>query len=223
MSIPHNEARRLIQFRADDGLKDVERDLLEEHLSTCADCKKYAADTHDVESTLQQLMQRRWDRQPLPLPAEKSIRANSPHFTQSIFFATRIIAMGVICVAFLVNIWQFTQSDRQRATPPAAEIPLIPTPSQQSMGTKATDQACGPIYYEVKENDTIESIALRFSVPAEEILSTNHLRIETLDASMRLSIPICSPTPPVTPNTIPTTFTPLFTSHTLTPVNGPTQ
>ena len=223
MSITHEEARRLIQFRADDALQDIDNHLLEAHLSTCAECQKYASATHDLEATLQHLMQRRWDRQPLPLPAGKPLSVNSSHITQSIFFATRIIAMGVICVAFLVNIWQFTQSDRQRATPPAAEIPLIPTPSQQSMGTKATDQACESIYYEVKENDTIESIALRFSVPAEEILSTNHLRTETLDASMKLSIPICSPTPPGTPNTVPTTFTPLFTSHTLTPVNGPTQ
>ncbi len=160
---------------------------------------------------------------PCPLPQEKTASANPIDFTQSIFFATRIVAMGVICVAFLFNVWQFTQSGRQRATPPAAEIPLIPTPSLQSTGTQATDQTCEFIYYEVKENDTIESIATRFSVPAGEIRATNHLRTETLNTSMKLSIPVCSPTPPGTPNIVTTTFTPLLGPNTLTPMNTPTQ
>jgi hypothetical protein len=223
MLITHEEARRLIQFRADDALKDVEVNLLETHLSTCAECQKYAADTKDLESTLQHLMQRRWDRQPLPLSREQTASANPRHFTQSIFFATRIVAMGVICMAFLFNVWQFTQSGRQRATPPAAEIPLIPTPSLQSAGTKATDQTCESIYYEVKENDTIESIATRFSVPAEAIGATNHLSSGTLNTSMKLSIPVCSPTPQGTPNIVSTAFTPLLGPNTLTPINTSSQ
>jgi len=131
--------------------------------------------------------------------------------------------MGVICLAFLFNIWQFTQSGSQRATPPAAEIPLIPTPSLQSTRIQATDQTCESIHYEVKEDDTIESIAQRFSVPAEEILSTNHLRAETLKPSMKLSIPVCSPTPQETPNIVTTIFTPLLGPNTLTPIHMSTQ
>ena len=223
MSITHDEARRLIQFRADDGLQDIDNHLLEAHLSTCAECQKFASATHDLEATLQHLMQRRWDRQPLPLPAGKPVSVNSSRFTQSIFFATRIIAMGIICVAFLFNIWQFTQSGAQRATPSAAEIPLIPTPSMQTTGTGTTNQTCESISYEVKENDTIESIAARFAVPAEEIRTTNELRTGTLNTSMKLSIPVCSPTPSGTPNTITTTFTPLLGSNTLTPVHQSTQ
>ena len=223
MSITHDEARRLIQFGADDALKDVERNLLETHLSICAECQKYASATSDLEATLQHLMQRRWDRQPLPLSPEKTVSANPRHYTQSIFFATRIMAMSVICVALLFNVWQFTQSGGQRATPPAAEIPLIPTPSLQSTGTKATDQTCESIYYEVKENDTIDSIAARFSITAEEIRATNHLTTKTLNTSMKLSIPACSPTPPGTPNIVTTTFTPYLDPNTLTPINGSTQ
>ena len=223
MSITHDEARRLIQFRADDALKDIESDALEAHLSICADCQKYAADNHELGSTLQKLMQRRWDRQPLPLPTGKPVSVNSARFTQSVFFATRIIAMGIICVAFLFNIWQSTQSGAQRATPPAAEIPLIPTPSMQTTGTSATDATCESIYYEVKENDTIESIAARFSVPVEEIRTINQLGTGTLNTSKKLSIPVCSPTASGTPNTVTTTFTPLLGPNTLTPVNQATQ
>jgi hypothetical protein len=223
MSITHTEARRLIQFRADDALKDVEINLLEAHLNSCVECQKYAAETHDLESTLQHLMQRRWDRQPLPLSREQTVSANPKHFLQSIFFATRIVAMGVICMAFLFNIWQVTQSGRQKATPPAAEIPLIPTPSLQSAGAEATDPACESIYYQVKNGDTIEGIATRFSVSAEEIRATNSLRTETLLTSMKLSIPVCSPTPQGTPNIVSTTFTPLLGPNTLTPITVSTQ
>ena len=223
MSITHDEARRLIQYRADDALQDIDNHLLEAHLSTCAECQKYASATHDLEATLQHLLQRRWNRQPLPLPAGKPVSVNSSRFTQSIFFATRIVAMGIICVAFLFNIWQFTQPGAQRATPPAAEIPLIPTPSMQTMGTSATDPSCEPLYHEVKENDTIESIAARFSVPAEEIRTANELRTGPLNTSMKLSIPVCSPIPSGTPSTITTTFTPLLGPNTLTPVNLSTQ
>jgi hypothetical protein len=223
MLITHEEAHRLIQFRADDALKAAERDVLDVHLSTCAECQKYAAQTNELGSTLQQLMQRRWERQPLSPSLEKTVSVHPIHFSQSIFFATRIAAMGVICVAFLFNIWQFTQSGRQRATPPAAEIPLIPTPSLQSTGTKATDQTCESIYYRVMENDTVDSIAARFSIPPEQIRATNHLRTGILNTSMKLSIPVCGPTPPGTPKIISTTFTPLLGPDTLTPVNISTQ
>jgi hypothetical protein len=223
MLITHEQARRLIQFRADDALKDVDSNLLEAHLSTCVECQKYAADINGLGSTVQHLMQRAWDHQPLPLSREQTVSGNSKNILQSIFFATRIAAMGVICVAFLFNIWQFTQSGRQRATPPAAEIPMIPTPSLQSTGTQATDQTCESIYYEVKKDDTIESIAARFSVHVEEIRATNHLRTEMLNTSMKLSIPVCSPTPQGTPNIITTTFTPLLGPNTLTPINVSTQ
>jgi LysM repeat protein len=131
--------------------------------------------------------------------------------------------MGIICVAFLFNIWQFTQSGAQRTTPQQAEIPLIPTPSMQTTGTSATDITCESIYYEVNENDTIESIAARFSVPAEEIRTANELRKGNIHLAMKLSIPVCSPTPSGTPNTVTTTFTPLLGPNTLTPVNESTQ
>ncbi len=150
MSITHDEARRLIQFRADDALRILTIIYWRPISVPVRNVKNMHPPLHDLEATLQHLMQRRWDRQPLPLPAGKPVPVNSSRFTQSIFFATRIIAMGIICVAFLFNIWQFTQPGAQRATPPAAEIPLIPTPSMQTPGTSATDQTCESIYYEVK-------------------------------------------------------------------------
>jgi hypothetical protein len=40
---------------------------------------------------------------------------------------------------------------------------------------------------------------------------------------MKLSIPVCSPTPQGTPNIVKTTFTPLLGPNTLTPMNTSTQ
>ena len=223
MSITHEDARRLIQFRADDALKGVETHLLDTHLSSCPDCQKYAHSINELQSTLQPLMRRKWNQSPLPLSAGQTASKKSLPVTQRIFFATRIIAMGVICIAFLFNVWQFTQPGRQRPNPPQAEIPMIPTPSLQSTTTKVTNQKCETISYQVRENDTLKIIADRFAIPAEEIIRANNLTTRSLDTSMLLSIPVCNPTPSGTPNTIKTTLTPLLGSNTLTPVNGPTQ
>jgi LysM repeat protein len=223
MSITHEEARRLIQFRADDALKGVGTNLLDNHLSSCQDCQNYARSINELQSTLQPLMRRKWNQYPLPLSAGQTASNNSLAVTQPIFFATRIIAMGVICIAFLFNIWQFTQPGRQRSNPPQAEIPMIPTPSMHSTTIRVTNQTCETISYQVRENDTLKSIADQFAIPAEEIIRANQLRTRSLDTSMLLSIPVCTPTPSGTPKTIKTAFTPLLGSNTLTPVNGPTQ
>jgi LysM domain-containing protein len=223
MSITHEEARRLIEFKADNALKGIDDNLLEAHLTSCLECQNYAANVLDLESTLQSLLQRRWNQYPLPLSTDGAVSRKNLKHTQNIFFATRIIAMGVICIAFLFNIWQFTQSGRQSTNPPSSEIPLIPTPSMQSTTTKVTDQQCEPILYQVRQKDTLESIANRFSVPTDKILSANHLKNATLATAMKLSIPVCNPTPPETPNTVTTTYTPLFGQTSLTPENSPTQ
>jgi LysM repeat protein len=85
------------------------------------------------------------------------------------------------------------------------------------------EQRCGPIRYEVRKNDTLESIAAQFSTSVEEIIQANHLRTATLNTSMKLSIHDCSSTPLGIAQTVTTTFTPLLGPTTLTPVNSPTQ
>jgi LysM repeat protein len=223
MAITHEEAHRLIQFKADEALKESDRKLLEAHLDSCPDCQKYEAVTHELESTLRPLLKRKWNQYPPPVSTGRTVSSGYKKLLESIFFATRIAAMGLICIAFLFNIWQFTQSGGRGPSAPAASIPLIPTPSQQSTQTRATDQECEPLFYIVKSQDTLDGIASRFSVSMEEIKSANNLRAEKLDAAMRLSIPVCNPTPAGTPNIIRTTFTPLLGSNTLTPANSPTQ
>ena len=223
MSITHEEARRLIQFHEDDALKGAEKSVLDAHLNACPECQKYADSINDLDSTLRPLLQRKWNHYPLPLSIGQVISRKSNSFTLSVLIATRMVAMGIICVAFLFNIWQFTQSGGKRTNSPSADIPLIPTPSLQSTTTKVMDQRCGPILYEVRKNDTLESIAAQFSTSVEEIIQANHLRTATLNTSMTLSIQDCSSTSSGMAQTVTTTFTPLLGPNTLTPVNSPTQ
>jgi hypothetical protein len=223
MSITHEEAQKLIQFKADDALMGFDNHLLEDHLRNCLECQKYAASIQALESTLPLLLHRRWDQQPLPHSTGQAFSRKPIRLQQNIFFATRIIAMGVICVAFLFNVWHFAQSGRTSVNPPSAVIPVIPTPSVQSTTTKPLDQKCERIVYVVQQGDTLERIAKQFSVSADEVMKANQLRSNALPSSMALSIPVCSLTPSGTPDTAASTFTPFLGTTTLTPIDSPTQ
>jgi LysM repeat protein len=223
MSITHEEARRLIQFRADEVLKEFDHNLLEAHLRSCPECQSYEVNLNELESTLRPLMQRKWNRHPLPLSAGSTAFDGSIKSSQGIIFATRIIAMGLICIAFLFNIWQFNKSGEQASIPPSVDVNLIPTPSLQSTQTETTAQKCGSIQYVVQSSDTLESIAHQFSIPIEDINAANNIKDGALKPSMKLSIPVCNATPSGTEPNVRTTITPLLGSNTLTPVNIPTQ
>jgi hypothetical protein len=222
MQISHENARKLIQFDADQALKDFEKRLLADHLAVCLECSEYARRVQELELTLTSVMQKRWNKQTLPLSPQVFNAKEKPKFIQSFLFATRIIAMGVICIAFLFNIWQFTQSGGRGSPVPAASIPPVPTPSIFSTTTDATDEQCSRIMYAVQENDTLQSIASQFSISTEAIITANHLTGNSVHASMILSIPLCGETPG-TPRTATITFTPLLDPTTSTPVKGPTQ
>jgi hypothetical protein len=222
MMITHEEARRLMQFKADNALKEPEDQLLEAHLKICAECQKYQAGLNELGSTLQTLMQRRWNQQPLPLSTSHAASRGYKNLSSNILFATRIVAMGLICIAFLFNVWQFTQAGGNDSNPPSADIPLIPTPSLQST-ERMTSQGCEFIQYTVQRHDTLESIARQYSLSVEDLKAANHLAGGNVEPSMKLSLLLCNPTPSGTPKIVKTTFTPLLGSTTLTPAKSPTQ
>jgi hypothetical protein len=219
MSITHEEARRLIQFDTDRALEEQEQDLLHDHLAGCTECSEYARQVHKLELTLVSVMQRRWNVQPLPSPAQTVSPGRKSQLLQNMLFATRIAAMGVICITFLFNIWHFTQSPGQSPNPVSSSAAPVPTPSILSTTTNAAGPDCELVSYKVQEHDTLQRVASQFSVPPEAILTANHLDGNMLVPSMNLSIPLCGQTPG-TPRTATITFTPLLTS---TPVNQSTQ
>lgn len=222
MQITHEEARRLVQFNADQALKGTDKKVLEDHLAACLDCRAYADRIQELEVHLVAAMQKRWVHQPLPLHPRATGPGRRSRFGQNMVFATRIVAMTVICVAFLFNIWHFNQSAGLAPDPAPVNVHPVPTPSASSTTTMAWELECAQTLYMVGENDTLESIANRFSVSPEEILRVNRLEGDRLHPSMSLLIPICGTTPG-TPGTRTTTFTPLWGPTTSTPMTGPTQ
>lgn len=222
MQITHEEARTLIQFNADRPLDGIAKERLEDHLASCLECRSHAVKIQEVETTLAAVMKRRWANQPLVRSTQVVGSRKQSKFTQDVVFATRMVAMGVICIAFLFNIWQFTQSAGSGSNPTSASIPPVPTPSLYSTTTHVITDECGQLLYTVQENDTLAVIAQKFSVSMEEIVLFNDLGGEAIRPSMQLSIHMCSPTPDM-PGTVTTTFTPLLGHTTSTPMNGPTQ
>ena len=226
MQITHEQAHRLIQFHADQSLTDMEKDLLDKHLHACQECSQYAGSIQELESNLRPMMQRRWNQQPLPRPTVRLVRSQKSKITEDILLATRIAAMCVICMAVLINIWQFTQSSAQEPGGPSVSVsvPPVPTPSLQTTSTTVTMQECRQILYPVQEGDTLEGIASQFSITKQEITSINELGTnQILTTSIVLKIPLCNSTPAGTPRTVTTLFTPLTNTTTTTPVGRPTQ
>jgi Putative zinc-finger len=56
----HPEAMRLIDAAADGRLSPAERQALEDHLATCAECRAYAGELSALEAGLQRALQRRY-------------------------------------------------------------------------------------------------------------------------------------------------------------------
>lgn len=223
MSITHEQARRLIQFNADRTLQGQDRSLLETHLEACQECRRYAESIDRLESILRPALQKRWKHQAIPHPSSMARPRRAGQLLQNVFLATRIAAMGIIGFVFLFNIWQITRSPGQGPVRPATLVQPAPTPSLVSTGTTTTSQQCSQVPYIVGKDDTLESLARAFAVPAQEIRRTNHLEDEPLAASMKLLIPVCGTLPPANRETTTTTHTPGTGTTTSTPMGIHTQ
>jgi hypothetical protein len=70
MSITHEEARKLIQFKSDVALEPQQLGTLEIHLNSCMECRAFAEEIKEVEDLLVLTMLRYWNFQPVPLSVE---------------------------------------------------------------------------------------------------------------------------------------------------------
>ena len=219
MEITHEEARKLIQFNADEALNGHEKNTLSTHLRDCSECRAYAEDIKAMESILVPIMKKHWNRQPIPLSiATFGAKRNSRIQTAAIL-ATRTVAIGVVLLAFIFSAWQFAISNGQAASQLPVGLPPVPTPSTQSTSTKTETQNCTGILYIVKENDTLDSIAQQFSVPKQEIMAINNMKTERVNTAMELTIPLChfTPTGTIHPTIRGTRYTPSTSPITSTP------
>lgn len=223
MQITHEEARKLIQIKLDHALHDDKRNILDRHLESCMDCRKYASSLEEVEFHLLSLMHRKWDLKPIPHP-RGTVRSRRPFkIPAQVILITRMIAMGMICIAFLFNIWQSVQSGIQDGGQPSVGVPPVPTPSMHSTSTDIGYRECEKTLYTVQENDTLETIAHQFSISQEEIISINNLDANRVSLDMRLLIPLCNTTTPETTGTVTRTTTPLTSPTITTPIGIRTQ
>jgi hypothetical protein len=219
MLITHAEAHKLIQFSMEEALKPQEKNILQIHLNDCMECRAFVEELKGVENLLVPVMTRRWAVQPTPLLIEALINKRKPPLPAGIVLATRTAIIGIVFAAFVFSAWQFTHSSSQTSNPMPVSVLPIPTPRGQSTSTKIKFQNCEETIYQVQKNDTLESIAFKFSVAKDKIMAINSLSTESLHAKMDLLIPICTSTPTGTihPSTLTITFTPLIGPTTSTP------
>jgi LysM repeat protein len=218
MQITHEQAHRLVQRKLDNALTKEQSAVLSAHLQECADCEAYLIEMKEVEGLLSPVMKRQWAAQPIPLSI--AMLGESKAQTQtSILLTMRTAAMGLVVIALFFSLWQFMTTGSSAGNPAPLVVPLVPTPSSATAQFTNTTESCEMLVYAVQENDTLASIAERFSAAEDEIMAINDLKVGALKPSMELLIPVCNytPTGTVHPATLTTTYTPNFRSTASTP------
>jgi len=212
MPITHAEAHRLIQFDADDVLNAAQKRALAAHLEDCPECRSYSEDIRELEIILLPAMQKHWSLQPLPLSITTLVTKSASKVQASLILTTRRAAVATVLIAFVFGAWQFALANMQGSGHLPLIVAPVPTPSTQSTRTKIVN--CTEIFYKVREDDTLESIASQFSASKTEIMSRNQMQTETIHPGMELTVPFCNLTPTGT-------LYPTLMTNTHTPVSNP--
>lgn len=208
MQITHAEAHRLIQFDLDRILDPEKQKFLFSHLEECDACRAYAVEMRAMENRLQELMNKQWNHQgPLPLSID-SIKAHSNvPGSASILFQWRAALVSMVLVAFSFIIWQLTATSFDSSGQIPSTILPVPTPSTLTTASLASP-TCEWTLHKVEESDTLEGIALQYSVSKQAIMTLNGLDSEWVYESMEIKIPQCAITPTMTAHWPTTTLTP---------------
>jgi hypothetical protein len=220
--ITHEEARRLINFNADQPLDLNTGSILDAHLNECVECKKYASELSQLENHLRK-MKHNFYLRPTPLHLHQIMyRSKGMDFgSLNNTMVTRITMLVMTFIVVSIISWQFLSSSLAGPAIPYTAIP-IPTPSKHFVTSTNADFIllnCNYVPYKIQQGDTLDGIALQFSVSKEAILDFNGMKEEEIKSSMQIKIPTCNHAPTVTigisSSTI--TITPQFEPITLTP------
>ena len=217
-TITHLEARSLIQYRADQALDRQRRETLNAHLASCVECADYANQIHDTEAALRMTLRKQWSVSPPHLDME-AIKAKILHGRTALDFVTmRSALVGAALLFFVFAYWQFG-APRNDAYSPMLPVGVsaVPTPSLLLTGTQAEFTHCQMIRYKVQPTDTLEFLALHFSVSEVALLNLNHLQPGLLRLPDVLTVPICKATPTSTGGAPTFTNTPSLEPITDTP------
>ena len=218
MQITHEEARRLIQFKADNSLNSTNEEKLSSHLKDCRGCRDYLSSIHETESTLRQTMRKQWNVHPLPLQMDVLYARAYSNPGANILLTTRRALVGIAVLMFAFLTWQSMSNKASSVqAPQLGTLPMIPTPSVQTTATNTLQSDCQEVRYIVQQGDTLESIAQHFSASKESILAANNLSGETLIPSKELIVPVCTSTPSGTVHPPTFTITPIYEIISTTP------
>lgn len=217
MSISHEEAHKLIQFKADGGLSPGPQAKLVAHLNECEDCRAYSIRLASIASILKTTLHKQWNKTSLPLPMDAIYGKTNSRWSTAAILTMRKTLIGAAFMFFAFMAWHSMVPRVTSQQYPSGTLPLIPTPSIQYSVTNTSQNECQNIIYRLQDGDTLEGIAKRFSVQAEAILLVNNMTSTTLTSIQEIVIPVCETTP--TSTTYPPTFTstPMFESGTTTP------
>lgn len=209
MQISHNDAQAFLQRRADQLLDTSTEKYLNEHLKACATCRYYASQLNEVENAVHSIMHRSWNQPFTPLSMDTLLKKTTRDNAHSLVIM-RMSAVGAAILLLVLISWQLS-SPRPLTNNrmPYSALP-VPTPSTGYTATIQSSTNCRQIRYTVQDQDTLASIADRFSTTREGIISLNQLDHEKIQTGMMLLVPDCNATP--TGTILPPTFT-------LTPVH----
>ena len=217
MQITHEEARRLIQFKADNSLNATNEERLTSHLKDCKVCRDYWNSIQETESTLRQTMRKQWNVHPLPLQMDVLYARAYSNPGANILLTTRRALVGIAVLMFAFLTWQSMSNKASSVQAPLGTLPMIPTPSAQTTATNTLQSDCQEVRYIVQQGDTLESLAQYFSVSKESIVAANNLSGETLVSSRELVILVCTSTPSGTVHSPTFTITPIYEIISTTP------
>jgi LysM repeat protein len=220
--ISHEEARRLINFNADQPLDAKTGFVLDIHLNGCMECRRYASELNELENLLRK-MKPGLNLRPAPLHLDQIMhqsKGTAFGFLNNVL-VTRITTITAAFITVAIVTWQILSASSASPVIPYTAIP-VPTPSTYFITSTNTDIMllnCDYVPYQTQAGDTMDSIALQFSVSKETIMDFNEMKEEEIKPSMQIRIPTCSRTPTVTSEILNSTITitPQFEPITLTP------
>lgn len=208
MQITHAEAHRLIQFDLDHILDPEKQKFLFSHLEECDACRGYAVEMRAMENRLQVLMNKQWNHQgPLPLSIDSIKAQSNVPGSASNLFQLRTALLSMVLVAFSFIIWQLTATSFVSSGQIPSTILPVPTPSTLTTASLVSP-TCEWTLHKVKTSDTLEGIAIQYSVSKQAIMTLNGMDSEWVYESIEIKIPQCDVTPTMTAYLPTTTLTP---------------
>ncbi len=200
--ITHAQAKQLIHEPA---VTEAGQSALAEHLAACESCRAYAAEIRSLGADLSGLMHHRWDAARSNLQShriQESLRR--PPMPSSASNLMRLAATTAIVVALMAVVnWVVNNQGPQPLTGgPAIQTEVTETPVGTSTPSPITDTSLTPLpdatitstpfpytgtsfpsptpnpvvsSYTVVEGDTCNSIAVRYQMPVQLVMTLNGL------------------------------------------------